>query len=108
MKSFKCPKCKEASISPRDKYRAGIWKIIFCPHCGARLCGNPVLMALAYMLYVWAFAWFIFWALLEHTWLPLLYLLPVWLLLDFLNLRLMPLSVMRPRKTEDAAQKPRE
>ncbi len=54
-------------------------------------------MALAYMLYFWAAAWFIGWAALEHVWWPLIALIPVWLILDFLNIQLMPLSVMRKK-----------
>jgi len=58
---------------------------------------NPIIMALAYMLYFWAAAWFIGWAALEHVWWPLIALIPVWLILDFLNIQLMPLSVMRKK-----------
>lgn len=97
MKSYDCPNCKQASIPVKDKYFAGIWRIIHCESCGARLCANPYLMVLGWMIYVWAAAWFGFWAYLTGSFTPLIYLLPVWLFLDFLNINLMPLSVMRPK-----------
>lgn len=92
-----CPSCKEACIPRTDKYRAGTWRVIHCPRCNARLCANPILMALAYMMYFWAAAWFIGWAAFDHVWWPLVALIPVWLMLDFLNVQLMPLSVMRKK-----------
>jgi DNA-directed RNA polymerase subunit RPC12/RpoP len=97
MKRYTCPSCKTESIPLTDKYRAGQWRVIHCPHCNARLCAQPWVLMVGWMIYVWAAAWFGFWAWLEHTWLPLLYLIPVWLLLDFLNVTLMPLAVMRPK-----------
>jgi len=99
MKPYQCPKCKEECIPAKDKYKAGIWRVIHCPQCGARLCGQPWVMAASYTLYVWALAWFGFWAYMDHSWEPLLYLIPVWLLLDLLNMRFMPLSILRARKT---------
>ncbi len=98
MTSYHCPNCKASSLSGKEKYRASHWKIIHCDQCDARLCATPILLAVVYMIYFWAFAWFIGWALYEQTWEPLLYLIPVWLILEFLNTRLMPISVMRPKK----------
>jgi len=97
MKCFTCPNCKENSIPVKDKYKAGMWRVIRCSHCGARLCAQPWVHALGGMIYAWAIAWFVFWSFLEHTLVPLLYLIPVWLVLDFLNIQLMPLSILRSR-----------
>jgi hypothetical protein len=96
MRRFICPRCKRDSISLKDKYLAGIWMTISCRECGARLCGHPWAMALGYIPYVWALAWFAMWALLDGSWLPILYLIPVWLLLDALNILFMPLASLRP------------
>lgn len=97
MRLYPCPNCEKEAIPLADKYRAGMWRVIVCPSCSARLCAQPWLLMLASMIYVWAAAWFGFWAWFEHSLLPLLYLVPVWLLLDFLNIRYMPLSVLRPQ-----------
>lgn len=103
-KKFKCPQCHQDTITIRQKYMAGIWQIIHCNQCNARLCGQPILMALAYALYFWAFAWFTFTAVLTHDASALIYLLPCWLLLDFLNINLMPLSIMKARTDNKSAE----
>lgn len=97
MRQFTCPSCKKESIPLVDKYRAGMWRVIHCPDCGARLCAQPWLMMLGSMIYLWVAAWFGFWAWLDHSILPLLYLVPAWLLLDYLNINYMPLAPLRPK-----------
>lgn len=97
MKHFTCPNCGQASIPLKDKYLAGLWRVIHCANCRARLCAHPWLMVLGFMIYVWAVMWFGFLAYFNHSFAPLIYLLPVWLFLDYLNINFMPLSVMRPR-----------
>ena len=99
-KKFNCPQCGQTSITTQQKYQAGIWRIIYCSECQARLCGQPIIMALAYALYFWAVAWFGFTAYFEGSLEPLLYLIPTWLGLDFLNINLMPLSVMKSRTSQ--------
>lgn len=97
MKHFPCPKCGQAAIPFRAKYLAGMWQVIHCPACQARLCANPIILALAWACYVWALAWFGFAAYLEHSYSYLIYLVPVWLILDLLNIYLVPLSAMKAR-----------
>ena len=94
---FQCPHCKCDAIPLKAKYLAGVWQVIHCPACRGRLCANPIILALAYIAYCWAFAWFAFSAAFQGSLLPLLYLIPVWLVLDFLNVNLIPLSRMKPR-----------
>ena len=97
MRKFACPSCKQPSITVKDKYLAGLWQVIECPNCRARLCAQPIIMAIAYGLYFWAIAWWSFTAYFEHSAEPLIYLVPTWLFLDFLNINLMPLAVMRQK-----------
>jgi len=96
-KKFNCPQCGQATITTRQKYLAGIWRIIYCSECKARLCGQPIIMGLAYALYFWVLAWFGFTAYFTDSLEPLLYLVPAWLFLDFLNINLMPLSILKSR-----------
>lgn len=98
VKHYKCPKCDQSSVSLKEKYKLGHWKIIHCSNCDARLCGHPILLILAYVVYIWVVGWFIAWAYLEQTFLPLLYLIPVWLILDYFNVAVLPLSVLRPKR----------
>ncbi len=100
MKKYRCPKCGEDTIPLKAKYLAGIWQVIPCPVCKTRLCANPIILTLAWFCYVWAAAWFGFSAVLEESLEYLLYLIPVWLILDFLNVRLVPLSAMKPGHPE--------
>ncbi len=96
-KHYKCPKCDECSVSIKDKYKLGHWKTMHCSNCNALLCGQPIVLILAYILYIWVFAWFVAWAYLEHTFMPLLYLIPIWLILDYFNVEGLPLSVLRKK-----------
>lgn len=97
MKTFRCPHCNRDTITFKAKYLAGLWQVIHCPACRGRLCANPIILAIAYVAYCWALAWFCFSALFQGSLLPLLYLVPVWLGLDFLNIQLIPLARMKPR-----------
>jgi hypothetical protein len=98
MKRFTCPKCKKEGISLKDKYRASIWQVIYCDSCGARLCAQPFLLAFAYFIYTWAVVSFVTIAIFKQSFMPILYMIIVWLILDFINVMSMPLSVMRAIK----------
>ena len=103
MKKFICPKCRREGINLKDKYRASFWQIIYCDLCDARLCAQPWVLALAYFIYTWVVVTFIAMALYQQSFIPILYMLGVWLILDFISVMSMPLSVMRhvprePRK----------
>lgn len=98
MKNSTCPCCKKDTISTKDKYFAGIWRVIHCCDCNSRLCANPILMAVAYAVYFWAFAWFGYLAFYHKDPSQLLYLIPIWFFLDFLNIKLMPLSIMKKKR----------
>jgi len=98
MKRFTCPKCKREGISLKDKYRASIWQVIYCDSCGARLCAQPFLLAFAYFIYTWTILSFIAIAFFKESFMPILYMIIVWLTLDIINVMSMPLSVLRPLK----------
>lgn len=97
MKRFPCPKCQQETIPVKDKYLASAWMTIRCGNCGTRLCGHPVLMALLYFVYFWVIAACVFWAWYHGSWVPLVWMLVLWALLDFINIRFMPLKALRPR-----------
>lgn len=95
MKKFTCPKCKRESIGLKDKYRTSIWQEINCNACGARLCAHPWVLAFAYVIYTWAVISLITMSYYQKSYMPLLYIVVVWLVLDFHNVMFMPLAVMR-------------
>lgn len=94
---FPCPRCREDCISYKDKYLAGLWRTISCPRCGARLCANPWILMFLHMTYVWNVLWFYGLYHFEGDPIYFLYMAIGWLVLDVLNLQLVPLSAMRNR-----------
>jgi hypothetical protein len=97
MKKFICPKCKREGIDFKNKYRASFWQVIYCDCCDARLCAQPWVLAFAYFIYTWVVVTFIAMALYRQSFIPILYMIGVWLILDFISVISMPLSVMRPK-----------
>ena len=97
MKNFTCPKCDQEAIPVKAKYLASHWANIHCSNCGARLCAEPILLTLLYFCYFWAIAWFLIWAMAEQNWGLALFLIPTWLLIDFLSVLYLPLRVLRPK-----------
>jgi uncharacterized protein (DUF983 family) len=95
MKKFTCPNCKREEISLKNKYLASIWQVIYCDSCDARLCAQPLLLALAYFIYTWVVVTFVAMAIYQESYIPLFYMLAVWLILDFINVISMPLAIMR-------------
>lgn len=98
MPTFKCPSCREQVIPFKDKYRAGWWSVLHCPHCGSRLAAFPWLLLLITMLYLWDVVWFVGIYHFTGNLMPhLVILIGGWLLLDLINLYLVPLVRLRPR-----------
>jgi len=95
MRMFQCPRCQEFSLPFKDKYRAGMWRDIHCSHCKARLCASPWVLAAFFVLYVWDVGWFSGLYYYTHNPLDFVYMILVWIGLDFLNVWYMPLSIMR-------------
>ncbi len=98
MKNYQCPRCEQESIPFKDKYRAGLWGNIHCVNCGSRLCANPILMAVLYAAHTWNVLWWF--ALFYWTghYYHLIFMLLVWVVIDFINVHYIPLSVMKPGK----------
>lgn len=94
---FPCPRCREDCISCKDKYLAGLWRTIGCSRCGAKLCANPWILMVLHMTYVWNVLWF--YGLYHFGGDPInfAYMAIGWVVLDVLNVLLVPLSVMRQR-----------
>lgn len=97
MSSYECPRCGETSISRKAKYLAGKWSVIHCPRCGARLCAYPLLLAGFYVLYVWDVMWFMYMWNYTGNAMHLVYMVLVWVVIDFFNMQLMPLASMKPK-----------
>ena len=95
MPMYKCPRCHDICIPLKDKYRAGVWGVVYCEHCKAKLCAYPILLGLLYVVYCWDIAWFAGLYYFTHNYLDFVYMIIGWLILDALNITLMPLAVMK-------------
>jgi hypothetical protein len=95
MHMYKCPRCRTMSIPLKDKYRAGIWGIVYCDHCKAKLCAYPLLLAALYVVYVNDIIWFAGLYYFTKNFMDLVYMVIGWLMLDAFNVSFMPLAVMK-------------
>lgn len=95
---FTCPRCGKDSITFREKYLAGIWRVVLCPDCGARLCAYPILLLLMHMAYVWNILWFFGLFYFKHDIVYFAYMAIGWMILDFLNVQLIPLAVLKDKR----------
>jgi hypothetical protein len=96
---FTCPRCNEDTVSIKDKYRAGLWLPIHCPKCGAKLTAYPWVLMIVHMLYVWNVVWFFGMYWFTGNAFHFVYMAVVWLVLDIVNVNLVPLAVMRGNST---------
>ena len=95
MASIPCPHCREKTFSWWDKYKTGKWSLLYCTHCGGRVCAQPIVLSVLYFLYVWDLMLFGYLAYLDSLW-YLLVMVVIWLILDYLSLYV-PLTALRTR-----------
>ncbi|HHM06357.1 MAG TPA: hypothetical protein ENJ19_11555 [Gammaproteobacteria bacterium] len=104
MKNFKCPRCHEASITPKEKLRAAWWANIFCPECGGKACAYPWVMVVVFVAHSWNIAWWIGMFYYTHNYMHFVYLVLGWVTIDYLSVTFVPLARMKMAQT--AAPKP--
>jgi len=95
MRMYKCPHCRTLSIPLKDKYRTGVWGVIYCRHCKAKLCAYPILLGALYVVYTWDIMWFFGLYYFTRNLMDFVYMILGWLTLDALNVSFMPLAVMK-------------
>lgn len=94
---FKCPHCEQATISYKQKYLMGIWSVIRCPNCGTRLSAQPLLLMALDVGYVWNAVWWLGLYFFNREPIYFVYLVIGWLILDFLNVKLIPIAALRSK-----------
>jgi len=93
---FPCPKCEQPGVSIAGKYRMAYWREAHCSHCNARLCANPWFLAPFSLVYMWLLAACAFVYMFESVGaMAVVYAVIGWVVIDALNLVLIPMSVMR-------------
>jgi len=100
MGTFQCPQCGEETITVKQKLKAGKWSTIFCPNCNARMCTNPIVLALMYFVLTWNLLFFGYMAVRESSFAYAIAMIVGWLILEFF-IAYVPLNRMRPLKTEN-------
>ncbi|MBL1260360.1 MAG: hypothetical protein COB33_007510 [Thiotrichaceae bacterium] len=92
---FPCPKCEQPGISPKNKYRAGYMQDTFCAHCNVRLSANPWFLVPFSLIYMWVLAVCTFLYVFDGAgMMALLYGVIGWLVVDALNVLLIPMIEM--------------
>lgn len=98
MASFKCPSCKEETLSLFDKYRLGWWMTTSCSHCGARIAAFPWTLMVLFFFYVWNVVWWAGMVNFNDSFHYLIYMAVIWVLIDLVNIYFMPLSALKSKK----------
>lgn len=100
---FPCPKCEQPGISVKDKYRLSYWCEAYCSHCRARVSANPWFLAPYSLVYMWAMATCAFIYLFQDAgMMAFVYAAVAWVVIDFLNVVLIPMSVLRSLEPPDS------
>lgn len=97
MAAFKCPHCREETLSLKDKYRLGWWATLNCSKCGGRVAAFPWVLLMMTMLYVWNLLWWVGMMNFKHSYHYLGYLVLCWVLLDLINIYFMPLCRLKKK-----------
>lgn len=95
MTNYTCPSCGKNSITRRQKYAMGYWMTRRCGACNALLCATPLLLGVLTFAYLWDLLFFIGMSQFNHSLHYFVYMIVIWFILDLINLKYVPLSVMR-------------
>ena len=97
MENLECPQCSEKTITLKQKLKAGKWATIHCPDCGARMCSNPIVLALMYFVLTWIILFFGYLAFHESNATYAVIMVVGWLIMEFF-MYYIPLNRMRDLK----------
>ncbi len=97
MAKFKCPSCKEETISRGEKFRMGWWATTHCRQCDARVAAFPWVLAIISGLHVWNVIWWTGLILFKDSLHYLIYMFIGWVAIELLNLYFNPLATLRKR-----------
>lgn len=97
MARFKCPNCKQETLSTIDKYRLGLWMTVTCDQCGARITALPLLLMLLWFFHAWNIIWWSALVYLNHSLHYLIFMVICWASLEAININLMPLATLRAK-----------
>ena len=97
MANFKCPSCKEQTISLKEKFLMGWWATTNCSNCEARVAAFPWVLMLISGMHVWNVIWWIAFIMFNDSYHYLIYMAICWVLIELINLYFMPLVTLRKK-----------
>lgn len=95
---IECPRCNKETISFKQKLLTGKWIDIYCSNCGARLCAQPIVLALLYFMLTWVIIYFGFLAVSEESVIFATMLAVGWFLIE-LFMYYIPLCILKPKNS---------
>jgi hypothetical protein len=101
MANVKCPQCQKETITFKQKFLTSKWKETYCPNCNARLCANPIVLALLYFMLTWDIVLFGYLTYLENSLTYGITLVVGWFTLEYF-MYYIPLSVLKPKPSNSS------
>lgn len=100
MSKIECPRCKEETITIKQKVIANKWVDIYCSNCGGRYCANPILLALMSFVLTWVIIYFGFLAITQESVVFGTLFVVGWIIVEVF-MYYIPLTGLKPKVTED-------
>ncbi len=107
MANFTCPSCNQESIPLKDKYAMGYWMMRRCGACNSLIASNAIILGILTFAYLWNVLMFgaltffdrnpdISWGdnIMQGAWYYILIMIVIWAILDFINVKYVPLMVV--------------
>lgn len=98
MARFKCPSCKDDSISLKQKFLMGWWAITHCPNCDARIAAFPWVLMLISGLHLWNIVWWTGLFVFKGGYIYFVYMAVCWVLIELINLYFNPSATLRKKQ----------
>jgi len=95
MANFTCPSCNKDSIPLKDKYAMGYWMTRRCIECNSLIANNAIILGVLTFAYLWNLLFFAGLAQFNESWHYFGYMLVIWVVLDLINIKYVPLMVIR-------------
>jgi len=99
MIKIECPRCKQETISLVQKILTNKWIDAHCPNCNARLCADPIILALLSFILTWNIIYFGYLTVNQESWTFATLFVLGWIIIEVF-MYYIPLCALKP-KTED-------
>jgi len=97
MTKFTCPACENESIPLKHKYAMGYWMTRRCGECDSLIANHAIILGVLSFAYLWNLLFFVGLAQFGESLHYLGYMAVIWIILDIINVKYVPLMVIRGR-----------